>query len=65
MVERRGACGVLVGKLEANRPLGRRRYRWNDNIKINFNETVRKHGLDSHDSGWGQVMGPCERGNEP
>ena len=34
--ERRGVYGVLVGKLEWKRPLGRRRRRWEDNIKVDF-----------------------------
>jgi hypothetical protein len=31
--ERRGVYGVLVGKHEGKRPLGRPRLRWKDNIK--------------------------------
>ena len=27
---------ILVGKLEGNRPLGRPRHRWEDNIKVDF-----------------------------
>jgi hypothetical protein len=33
MGEKRGTYRVLVGKLEGNRPLGRPRPRWEDNIK--------------------------------
>jgi len=43
-----GACGtygegrdvhrVLVGKPEGKRPLGRSRYRWEDNIKMDLRE---------------------------
>jgi hypothetical protein len=29
---------ILVGKLEGKRPPGRRRYRWEDHIKINIEE---------------------------
>jgi hypothetical protein len=29
---------VLVGKPEGKRPLGRRRRRWEDNIKMDFQE---------------------------
>jgi hypothetical protein len=36
MVERRGAYKVLVGKPEGERPLGRPKHIWGDNIKINF-----------------------------
>jgi hypothetical protein len=33
---RRGACRVLVGKLEGKRPLGRLRQRWEINIKLDL-----------------------------
>ena len=33
---RRGAYRVLVGKPEGKRPLGRRRRRWEDNIKMDL-----------------------------
>ena len=38
MGERRGAYRVLVGKHEGERPLGRPRGRWEDNIKIDLQE---------------------------
>jgi len=38
MRERRGECRVLVGKPEGKRPLGRPRYRWEDNIKMDLQE---------------------------
>jgi hypothetical protein len=34
--KRRGACRVLVGKLEGKRRLGRNRRRWEDNIKMDL-----------------------------
>jgi hypothetical protein len=34
------ACSVLVGKPEGMIPLGRPRYRWVDNIKMDLPETV-------------------------
>jgi hypothetical protein len=37
--EMRKAFRLLVGKTEGNRPLGRPRRRWVDNIKMNFRET--------------------------
>jgi hypothetical protein len=43
MVEDRGVHRVLVGKPEGNRPLGRPRRRWEDNIKINLQEVVGGH----------------------
>jgi hypothetical protein len=38
MREGRGVYRVLVGRLEGNRPLGRPRRRWEDNIKTNLRE---------------------------
>jgi len=42
MGEGRGVCRVLVGRPEGKRPLGRRRRRWKDNIKMD----LRKIGID-------------------
>jgi hypothetical protein len=36
--EKRNAYGILVGKPEGKRPLGRRKCRWVGNIKINLRE---------------------------
>jgi len=36
--ERRGIYRVLVGKPEGKRPHGRRRHRWEDNIKMDLQE---------------------------
>jgi hypothetical protein len=36
--ERSGVYGVLVGKPEGRRPLGRPRRRWDYNIKMDFQE---------------------------
>jgi hypothetical protein len=38
MEEERGVRRVLVGKTEEKRPLGRPRRRWQDNIKMDFQE---------------------------
>ena len=38
MGEGRGVRRVLVGKPEGKRPLGRPRRRWEDNIKMDFQE---------------------------
>jgi hypothetical protein len=38
MAEGRGVHRVLVGKPEGKKPLGRPRHRWEDNIKIDFQE---------------------------
>jgi len=52
MGEMRGVYRVLVGKPEGKRPLGRPRRRWEDNIKMDFQE-VRSggYGLDGAGSG--------------
>jgi hypothetical protein len=52
-----------VGKPEGRRPIGRRRRRWDDNIKIVLREVVWGHGLDRTGSGQGQVAGSCECSN--
>jgi len=38
MGERRGVCRVLVGKPEGKRPRGRPMRRWEDNIKMDFQD---------------------------
>jgi len=38
MGERRGIYRVLVGKPEGNRPLGRPRHRWKDNINMDIQQ---------------------------
>jgi hypothetical protein len=42
MREGRGVYRVLVGRSEGKRPLGRRRYRWEYNIKLD----LRDRGID-------------------
>ena len=44
MEEGRGVHMVLVGKPEEKRPLGRQRRRWEDNIKMDLQETGRGCG---------------------
>ena len=41
---RRGVYKVLVGKPEGQRPLGRQRRRWEDNIKMDLEELGRGCG---------------------
>jgi hypothetical protein len=43
--EKRNACKILVGKPEEKRPLGRRRSRRVDNIKVDLRE-IRLGGVD-------------------
>jgi hypothetical protein len=38
MGEMRNAYNILVGKIEGKRPLGRRRHRWEDNIRMDLRE---------------------------
>jgi hypothetical protein len=38
MGSKRNTCRILVGKLERKKPLGRPRFRWVDNIKIDIRE---------------------------
>jgi hypothetical protein len=45
MEERRVVYRVLAGRSEGKRPLGRPRYRWEDNIKMDFREI----GIDGAD----------------
>jgi hypothetical protein len=40
MGEERGFYRVLVGRSEGERPLGRHRRRWEDNIKMNLREII-------------------------
>jgi hypothetical protein len=46
----RGAYNILVGRPDGKRPLGRPRYRWEDNIKMDLREKVWRCGLDSFGS---------------
>jgi len=46
--ERSGTYGVLVGKLDEKRPLGRSRPRWEDYIKLGLKAIV----WEGMDMGW-------------
>jgi hypothetical protein len=39
MGEKRNACRILVGNQDEKIPVGRPRFRWVDNIKMDFRET--------------------------
>jgi hypothetical protein len=45
-VIKRGAYRVLAGRPEGKRPPGRPRRKWEDNIKMDFEEVGWEHGLD-------------------
>jgi hypothetical protein len=65
MGEKRNAYRVLVGKSEGMRPVGKPRYRWEDNIQMDLGEQDGGVGLDSPGSGYRPVDDTCEHGNEP
>jgi hypothetical protein len=56
-----GAYRILVEKPERKRPLGRRRRRWADNIKMDLRE-IGCGGMDWIDLAQGAVEGFCEHG---
>jgi len=66
MGDRRGVYRFLVGKPEGRRPLGRRKRRWEDHIKLDPQE------VGCGDMDWiyvvqdgYKVAGTCDCGNEP
>ncbi|KAJ4428389.1 hypothetical protein ANN_24409 [Periplaneta americana] len=66
MGESRNSYIVLVGKPEGKRPLGRRRLRWEDNIKMDLREVeyADRDWLNLC-TGYGPMAGLCEGGNDP
>jgi len=42
---KKGSCRILVGKPEGQRPLGRHRCKWEDNIKVNL-KRINLKGMD-------------------
>jgi hypothetical protein len=66
MWETRNAYGILVGKSEGKRPLGRPRHRWVDDIQMDHKrDRMGWYGLDRTGSGYGPVEGSFEHGDEP
>jgi len=64
MGEIRGVYRVLLGKPEGKRPLGRRRLRWEGNIKMDLQEVVCE-AVDWIELAQEQLARNCECGNEP
>jgi hypothetical protein len=63
--EKRNGYTILVAKPEEKRPLGRPRRRWLDNVTRDLTrDRMELYGLDPSGSGYGQVVGSCEHGNE-
>ena len=57
-------CSILVGKPEGRRQLGRRRCRWEDNIKMYIREVGWGLERDRSGSRYGKLVGACECCNE-
>jgi hypothetical protein len=52
MGDRRGVYRVLMGRPEENRPLGRPRHRWEENMKMDLQRSgIQKQELDLSGSG--------------
>ena len=55
-----------MGKSGGKRPLLRLRHRLKDDIKMNFSRSgIGRYGLEGSGSGYGQLAGAFECGNEP
>jgi hypothetical protein len=63
MGENRSAYRLLVGKPEENRPLGRPRRRWMDNVKMDL-VGIGLGSVDLSSSGYGQMGSSYQCGNE-
>jgi hypothetical protein len=65
MGEERGVHRVLVGKPEGQRPLGRPRRRWEDNIKMDIQEVLGGRGdrmeLSQDRDGWRALVGKVKK----
>jgi hypothetical protein len=51
-MERRSACGVLVGKVEGKRPLARTWHSWENNVEM-FRKEIMLGGMEWIDLSWG------------
>jgi hypothetical protein len=55
MGEGRGAYRILVGRPEGRRPLGRPRHRWEDNIKVGWEDVDWIDMAQDRDRWWALV----------
>jgi hypothetical protein len=65
MGEERYVYGVLVGKTEGKRSIGRPTRRWEEAIRLDLRKIGWGCGMDSVGSGQGPVEASCEHGDEP
>jgi hypothetical protein len=65
MEQERNVYGVLVGKPEGKSPLVRPRRRWRMGLKWILGKLAWGGGVDSSDSGQGQLAGSRESGDGP
>jgi hypothetical protein len=66
MEESRFVNRISMGKPERKRPLVTPRRRWENYIKMDFQDVgCGGHGLDRSASEWGHVVGSYECGNKP
>jgi hypothetical protein len=69
MGEERGVHRVLVGKPKGKRPLGRPRYRWEDNIKMDVQEVEAGRGdwmeLAQDRDGWRALVSTVKNHRVP
>jgi len=63
--QKRCVQGFGGGDHEVRRQLVRPRHRWDDDINMDLQEVGSGHVLELSGSGYGQVAGSCEGGNEP
>jgi hypothetical protein len=60
--KKRNPCRIVRRKLEGNRPLGRPRRRWENNIKYVSKNVIGLRGPYSPGSGQGQMVDCCPMG---
>lgn len=55
---------MLLKELEGKTPLGKYRYRWEDDLKIYYSSNVWEYSVDLSTSTKGQMTAICEQGDE-